>query len=57
MPKKIRTVEEHLGSIEMLLAALILKKDVNIKQVAKVIGVSDSKLTEMFPDKKKGGKE
>lgn len=52
MPKKIKTVEEHLHTIELLLAAIVLKKDVNVKQVAKVIGVSDKTITELFPEKK-----
>jgi len=52
MPKKIKTSEEHLQNVEYLLAAILLKKEVNIKQVAKVIGCSDNTLTALFPDKK-----
>jgi hypothetical protein len=53
MPKKIKTVEEHLQTIEYLLAGLILKKEVNIKRVAKIIGCSDKELTKLFPEKRK----
>jgi hypothetical protein len=52
MPKKIKTVEDHLQSIEYLLAGIILKRDLNIKQVAKIIGCCDTKLTEMCPERK-----
>jgi chorismate mutase len=60
MPKKSKTVEEHLQDIKYLLAAILLKKEPNMKEVAKVTGCSDNKLTELFPEKakkKKGGVE
>jgi len=57
MPKKIKTQEEHLQTIEYLLAGLLLKKDVDVKKVAKIIGCSDNVLTELYPEKKKGKKD
>ena len=48
-----RTTEEHLRSIEFLLAALILKRDVDVKKVANIIGCSDKTLTDLFPEKRK----
>jgi len=53
MPKKNKTVEEHLQTIEYLLAGLILKKEIDIKKVAKIIGCSDRTLTKAFPERKK----
>lgn len=49
MAKKIKTTEEHLQTIEFLLAGIILKRDMNARKIAKIIGCSDSKLTELFP--------
>jgi hypothetical protein len=58
MPKKTKTVEEHLQDIKYLLAAIILKKEPNIKEVAKIVGCSDNKLTELYPEKiKKRGEK
>lgn len=54
MPKKIKTQEEHLQTIEFLLAGLLMKKEVDIKKVAKIIGCSDNILTALYPEKKKG---
>jgi len=56
MPKKIKTTEEHLQTIEYLLAGLLLKKDVDIKKVAKIIECSDKTLTRMYPEKRVGKK-
>lgn len=55
MPKKSKTVEEHLEIIENLLAGIILKRSPNLKELAKIMGISSDKLTEMYPEKK--GKE
>ena len=49
MPKKNRSVEDHLQSIEYMLAAILLKREPNIKTVAKLVGVSDNDLTDLFP--------
>ena len=53
MPKKTKTVEEHLQDIKYLLASILLKKEPTIKEVAKVVGCSDNKLTRLFPERKK----
>lgn len=53
MPKKPKDVGDHLKTIEYLLAGILLKKEVGLKQVAKVIGCSDKTLTAMYPEKKK----
>lgn len=53
MPKKPKTQEEHFQTIEYLLAGLLLKNSVNIKQVAKIIGCSDNILTALYPNRKK----
>ena len=47
-----KTPEDHLKIIQFLLAALILKKEMSLKQVAKVMGCSDKTLTAMFSEKK-----
>lgn len=54
MPKKIKTTEEHLQTIEYLLAGLLLKKEVDVKKVAKIIGCSDKILTNMYPERRRG---
>ncbi len=53
MPKKVKTTEGHLQVIEYLLAGLLLKKEVDIKKVAKIIGCSDNALTAIYPKKGK----
>jgi len=53
MPKKNKTMEEHLQTIEYLLAGMLLKKDVDVKKVAKVIGCSDKTLSALYPEKRK----
>jgi len=53
MPEKNKGVEEHLRKIEYLLAGILLKKDSNLKQVAKIIKCSDKTLTKLFPERKK----
>ena len=52
VPKKAKTVEEHLGTIENLLVGIILKRTPNVKDLAKIVGVSDRKITEMYPEPK-----
>lgn len=52
MPKKIKTVEEHLQTIEYLLAGILLKRDVGVQQVAKIIGCDNSVITSMYPQNK-----
>ncbi|MCL5428934.1 MAG: hypothetical protein M1347_03900 [Chloroflexi bacterium] len=53
MVKKKRSQEEHLEAIQLLLAAIVMKRDVGIKTVAKITGFSDNTLSELFPEKKK----
>ena len=52
MPKKIKTVEEHLQTIEYLLVGLLLKREVSVQQLCKVIGCASTVLTSMYPEKK-----
>jgi len=54
-PKKPKTVEEHLEIIETLLAGIILKRTPNVKELAKIMGVSSDRLTELYPLSKKKG--
>lgn len=56
MPKKIKTQEEHLQTIEYLLAGLLLKRDTDVNKLARVIGCSSRTLSKMYPEKKKRGK-
>ena len=56
MPKKSKNIEEHLQTIEYLLAGILLKKETDIRKVAKIIGCSDSTLTALYPQRRKGGK-
>ena len=56
MPKKIKTNEEHLQTIEYLLAGLLLKKEVDVKKVAKIIGCSDNVITGLYPNKRGGNR-
>ena len=57
MPKKVKTQEEHLQTIEYLLAAIILKRDVGVNQLARIIGCSSKTVSEMYPEKIKGKKK
>lgn len=51
MEKKNKEIEDRLRTIEYLLAGLLLKKDPNLKQVAKIIGCSDKVLTKLYPSR------
>jgi len=51
MPKKIKDTKDHLQAIEYLLAGILLKRDVNVKDIAKIIGCSDNALTKLYPQK------
>ena len=57
MPKKIKDAEDRLKTIEFLLAGILLKKEPTMREVAKIIGCSDSVLGGMYPDKKKEKKK
>lgn len=52
MPKKNKTQEEHLQEIEYLLAGLLLKRDVDVNKLARVIGCSSKTLSAMYPERK-----
>lgn len=53
MSRKIKTSDEHFQVIEYLLAGLLLKKEVGLKKVAKIIGCSDKTLTILYPERKR----
>jgi len=57
VPKKVKTVEEHLEVVENLLVGIILKRKPSVKELAKIVGVSDNKITEMYPRKGPGEPE
>ena len=50
MPKKIKSDEESLKNIQLLLAGLLLKEDPkpDVKKLAKLIGVSDKTITDLY---------
>jgi hypothetical protein len=52
VPKKIKKVEDHLEIIENLLAGIILNRKPDVKILAKIMGVSDTKITKMYPKPK-----
>lgn len=52
MPKKKKEFDDYLKTIEFLLAGILLKKESNVKQIAKIIGCSDKVLTKLYPEKK-----
>lgn len=58
MPKKSKskTQEEHSQTIEYLLAGLLLKRDVDVHKVAKIMGCRVQNLTKLFPERRKGKK-
>jgi len=57
MPKKTKSEEEHLKTIEFLLAGILLKRNTDVQKVAKIIGCTTGVLTDMFPEKRnRGGK-
>jgi len=53
MPKKLKTVKDHLLSIEIMLAGIILKREVDVEHVAKIIGIRKDTLIKIIPEKKK----
>jgi len=53
IPKKTKKVEDHLEAIENLLAGIILKRTPTVKQLAKIMAVSDKELTRLYPRTKK----
>jgi len=53
MPKRNKTIEEELQIIQYLLAGILLKKEPNIKEVAKIMEFSDKTITKFYPERKK----
>ena len=53
MSKKIKKVEDHLQIIEYLLAGILLKRELETKKVAKILGVRNKKLTSLYPKRKR----
>ena len=51
MPKKNKSTDEHLKTIEIMLAGILLNEETKpeVKKLAKLIGVSDKTLSELFP--------
>ena len=58
MAKKIKSVEEHLVDIKYLLVGILLNRKPSVKEVAKIVGCSDKKISELYPAKEeKNGQE
>lgn len=57
MPDDNKEIIENLKAIKFLLAGIILKRNPNIKEVAKAIGCSDNTLTAIYPERKNKIKE
>ena len=52
MTKEDKQIKE-LKKIQHLLAGILLKRNPNVKEVAKIIGCSDKTLTKLYPEKKR----
>ncbi len=54
MPKKIKTTEGHLKTIELLVAGLLLnqEKKPSVQQIARLIGVDESVIADLYPQRK-----
>ncbi|MDG6916951.1 MAG: hypothetical protein JRM85_05080 [Nitrososphaerota archaeon] len=46
------SIEQHLRTIEIMLAGLLLGRKPKVKEVAKIIGVSDKTLSMLLPEGK-----
>jgi hypothetical protein len=46
------SIEQHLKTIEILLAGLLLGRKPKVKEVAKIMGVSDRTLSMLLPEGK-----
>ena len=57
MPKKNKEIEDRLQTLEYLLVGILLKREPNIKEVAKIVGCSDKVLTALYPGRNKGKKK
>ena len=49
--RKNKEIKDHLESIELLLAGILINKKPDIKKVAKITRCSDKKITRYFPTK------
>jgi hypothetical protein len=54
MPKKVKKIEEHLEIIENLLVGILLDRKPSVKELAKIVGISDRRITEMYPEPSEG---
>jgi hypothetical protein len=54
MPKKTKSAEDSLRDIQVLLAGLLLKEEPkpDVKKLAKLIGVDDTTISQLFPQRK-----
>jgi hypothetical protein len=54
MPKKIKTTEEHLKTIELLIAGILMnqEKKPSVQQIARLIGVDKSVIADLYPQRK-----
>lgn len=54
MPKKSKSTEEHLKTIELMLAGVLLNQESKpeLRKLAKLIGVSDDAITDLYPQRK-----
>jgi len=54
MPDRKKTTEEHLETIELLIAGILLNQHSKpaVKTLAKLIGVSDNMFTDLYPQRK-----
>ena len=54
MPKKPKSVEEHLGTVQVLLAGLLLKEEPrpSVEKLEKLIELRKGTLSELFPQRK-----
>lgn len=53
MPKKKKSMEDQLQEIEYLLAGILMKREVSVNDVAKIIGCRANKLTKLYPQKRR----
>jgi len=54
VPKKTKTTEEHLKTIELLVAGLLMnqEKKPSLHQIARLIGVDESVIVDLYPQRK-----
>ncbi len=54
MPKKVKKIDEHLEIIENLLVGILLNRKPSVKDLAKIVGISDKRITDMYPEPSEG---